>query len=323
MKYTDSKGYTAVRGISGARPDGAVAGFSDNFLVWENHSSDEQYGYYIENIIPNLRGISYTPGEVSYYGNPALDVGDYVLISGGIAGTSVSFPFLVCCNSWQFRGPQVLTACGFSEAGTDDISAVSKEMQQIRTINVTKSISAIDAEAFPGELFWAERTLASIDFSCRAPTEIFIECGMTVFGSESGVARTLFYIDGSVQKYSPMFTVHENEYTAQHFGLHKSVPGGSHNITVTASGSGRVKQLEAYVMGQNITGLSSEPTSDDDYIYEISDGEAAVLYYTGDSSAPEIPEKLGGAQVKKIEATAFSYADITSIYIPDGVERIE
>ena len=323
LKYTDSNGYTAVRSISGARPDGAVTGFSDNFLVWENHGSDEQYGYYIENIIPNLRSIRYTPGEVSYYGNPALDVGDYVLILGGISGASAAVPFLVCCNTWQFRGAQTLTACGFSEAGTDDISATSKEMQQIRTINVTKSISAIDAESFPGEIFQTERTIAEIDFSCRAPTEIFIECGMTVFGSESGTASVFFYVDESVQNYNPMFTVHGNEYTAQHFGLHKSVSGGSHNIAVTVSGSGRVRQLEAYVMGQNITGLSSEPTSDDDYIYEISDGGATVLYYVGDASAPEMPAALGGAQVKRIEATAFSYADITSIYIPDGVERIE
>lgn len=325
VKYTDTQGYTVQSDISGADPYGGVPGFSDCILVWETDGDfrDPQYRIYLDKIAPYLKNVEFTPGTVDYYGNPALDVGDYVTVSGGAAQHSGDVPFLICSSSWQFRGPQTLTAYGFSETGTEDISSTSKETEQIRTVNITKSIVTVELLDYPGELFGVERTAAKGGFSCRAQTCCFLEFSAALVGEETGNIEISVYFDGVVQTFRPIFTVREGEYAAQHFTLPLSSTADTHTVEITALGECSLEQISAYVWGQNITEVCPEPTGEEDYIYTVSGSTAKVVGYIGESLSPEIPEKLGGAAVTKLGALAFTYSDVEYVYIPDGVTEIE
>lgn len=324
IHYTDSDGYTVGQLFVGAKDNGAQLGFSDCLLVWETQDNpDEQYTTYLQKISPNIRNISFTPGTVDYYGNPALDVGDYVTISGGTARHSGSVPFLICRNEWKFRGPQTLTACGFSETGSDGSSSVSRETEQIRSVSVAKTIKYISGTAFPGTLFAEPRAVARLDFSSRTQTPVFLECSLVLSGGAEASAVYLYiYVNDVMQAYNPVFTVHAEEYTSVHFSLPLTVGGGTHSIEIKAVGEASAESISFYVWGQNIAEISSEETNEEDYIYAVSDGTAEIMYYIGDSTYPEIPSELGGFPVTKIAATAFSRSDITGVYIPEGVTEI-
>lgn len=65
-----------------------------------------------------------------------------------------------------------------------------------------------------------------------------------------------------------------------------------------------------------------EPVDENDYIYEITNGEATVLYYIGTGIAVQIPATLGGAPVTKLAPTAFNYTNVKYVDIPDSVVEI-
>lgn len=329
VKYTDSQGYSVTQYIDGADEAGAVAGFSDCLLVWETGDEgyrDAQYKSFIGRITPNLKNISYTPGTIEYYGNPALEPGDYVMLTGGTAEYSGDVPFLICCNTWQFRAPQTLTASGFSESGADSGSAVSnsKEAQQIRSVNITKSIVNVPLLDYAGELFPEdERIIARGGFSCRAQTCCYIVLNTVFYGTETDCTYITAYVDEVAQSFRPTLTVREGEYSAVSFQIPVIAEPGVHTVEVGAYGSCSTEQIEAYVWGQNLTEVYPEPTGTEDYIYEISGGETEIIEYIGQSNSPEIPQSFEGAQTTKIGSNAFTYSTVENVYIPDGVVEIE
>lgn len=70
--------------------------------------------------------------------------------------------------------------------------------------------------------------------------------------------------------------------------------------------------------------LSAQATTERDYQYEVCDGTAAVVKYTGSDSDVTIPATLGGYPVTAIKTSAFSALDsLTSVTIPEGVTTIE
>lgn len=323
LSYTDSWGVTVSRDISGAISSGAVLGLTDCMLVWDSADSpDTQYAYYLDKITPNIKDISFTPGEIEYYGNPALDVGDYVTLTGGTAEYSGETSFMICTNSWKFRGPQKLTCCGFSETGSDSSGSASKETEQIRTVNVTKTIKYILAVTSEGTIFPETRQLARIDFSARSQTPVFMECTILLGADVTSNVYLYVKFDDALQTFVPVQTVREGEYTTCHYSLPLTAAGGTHSIVLSASGDARAESISCCVWGQNIAEISPQPTESTEYIYLIEDGEAEIIYYIGDKTFPEIPSQLEGASVTSIAATAFDYSDITAVYIPDGVTEI-
>lgn len=69
-----------------------------------------------------------------------------------------------------------------------------------------------------------------------------------------------------------------------------------------------------------VTEAPFTPTSESDYII---DEQSNIMYYIGSSIKPEIPVELNGLPVKKLYSTAFNYANVKNVYIPEGVEEIE
>lgn len=58
------------------------------------------------------------------------------------------------------------------------------------------------------------------------------------------------------------------------------------------------------------------------FSYEIRDGQAVILSYTGFLRRVTIPETLGGFPVTEIASYAFEYTDVSEVKIPASVQKI-
>ncbi len=326
ISYTDKYGQTYSTGISKIGV-GSVLGFSDNGYIPSIDREDNlTYGIdRINRINDSLRWLMWTPGTVSFYGNPALDVGDIIRISGGINGKG-NVGFLIGTDSWQFRSPQTIISPGASETGTAASSggaSSGSSAASITNVTVTKAIKTIMFEKHPGELYEGERTAAYGGFSCRSVTECFL-CFTGVFLAEKDCTAVVkAYLDGIAQELTVKHTLHAGDFSTVSFTFPLTASAGTHTVSVTVSGLSELQDISAFVFGQEITEKAPQYTSADDYRYTVNDGISIVTAYLGTNLHPEIPDILGGGATTIIGKTAFTESEITGVWIPEGVTEIQ
>lgn len=120
VAYRDKFGRTSVLEIEGGKVNtSGIPVIGENSYIWETPSAeqeetDRQYRSFLKYTAENLKLPDWTPGEVEYYGNPALELGDMVEISGGINGKN-STNFLITAENWVFRGAHTLISAGAAE----------------------------------------------------------------------------------------------------------------------------------------------------------------------------------------------------------------
>ena len=323
ISYTDDFGQTVTyAGSNGS----CILGFSENKYIWSTEKNPET-AYYndLKRIAYNVGcyqnpaiDTKWSPGEIEYYGNPALDVGDMVQIVGGTYNNS---NFLITSISWQFRAPQILISAGAPETSTtvsSGSSGSSGTVTSITTINQTSNISAIDLKKYCGEIF-TERTIAKGTFSCIRETWIFVDCTIIATGNE--LLTATIKINGIQQDLQPKINL--NGYETLHFTLPVKISGGKHNIEILANGTAEIEQIQAIVWGQEVTAETPDITEDSDYTYTVRDNLTTVTGYKGVSLYPSIPDDLGGGKTAVIGYGAFSGTKIENCYIPDGVTEIK
>lgn len=323
ISYTDDFGQTVTyAGSNGS----CILGFSENKYIWSTEKNPET-AYYndLKRIAYNVGcyqnpaiDTKWSPGEIEYYGNPALDVGDMVQIVGGTYNNS---NFLITSISWQFRAPQILISAGAPETSTtvsSGSSGSSGTVTSYTTINQTSNISAIELKKYCGEIF-SERTIAKGTFSCVRETWIFIDCTIIVTGNE--LLTVTIKINGIQQDLQPKINL--NGYETLHFTLPVKISGGKNNIEILANSTAEIEQIQAVVWGQEVTAETPDITEDSDYTYTVEDNLTTVTGYTGVSLYPSIPDDLGGGKTAVIGYGAFSGTKIENCYIPDGVTEIK
>lgn len=65
------------------------------------------------------------------------------------------------------------------------------------------------------------------------------------------------------------------------------------------------------------------PTSEDDYLYSIDNGEASIIKYLGSKDKIAVPTTLEGAKVVRLFATAFKDNEtVNKVIIPNGIEYL-
>lgn len=92
--------------------------FDDNPLFWDY--DDAESGSRLENILSQLGTVNYMPGEVEYNGNPAIDVGDYITLTGTSKGSVV---FRVSSFIWRSKGK-----CSIRSAGLSSILSTKQDL---------------------------------------------------------------------------------------------------------------------------------------------------------------------------------------------------
>lgn len=323
ISYTDDFGQTVTyAGSNGS----CILGFSENKYIWSTEKNPET-AYYndLKRIAYNVGcyqnpaiDTKWSPGEIEYYGNPALDVGDMVQIVGGTYNNS---NFLITSISWQFRAPQILISAGTPETSTtvsSGSSGSSGTVTSYTTINQTSNISAIDLKKYCGEIF-TERTIAKGTFSCVRETWIFIDCTIIVTGNE--LLTATIKINGIQQDLQPKINL--NGYETLHFTLPVKISGGKNNIEILANSTAEIEQIQAVVWGQEVTAETPDITEDSDYTYTVEDNLTTVTGYKGVSLYPSIPDDLGSCKTSYIGYGAFKKTKIENCYIPDGVTEIK
>ncbi|MDE5936605.1 MAG: hypothetical protein K2G83_04280 [Ruminococcus sp.] len=327
VAYCDEYGYTSVKEIEGGNVNTpAVPIITDNPYIWdyrfENQSdTDRQYRGFLKYAAENLSVPDWTPGEIEYYGNPALELGDFVEVSGGINGAESTL-FLITAEHWQFRGPHTLISAGAVEniVSCNGNSGIPTNQQISASINITKNISVIDFEC-TGEM---SGIIASGKFSVREQTAVFADITLNLRGLSDSEIRINLLLDGIEQPVYFSGKITENEPLTAHFSSYKivEVGNGIHNADLKISGDCEILQISAYIWGQNISEIQPEPTFASDYEYSISDESVTIKKYIGSAVNIAIPLKIEGLPVKKIGSGAFSETEVESVKIPEGVTEI-
>lgn len=331
IAYCDKYGYMSVKEIEGETVNTpAVPIITENPYIWDSHyenqsDADRQYRSFLKYAAKNMNVPDWTPGEIEYYGNPTLELGDFVEVLGGINGAESTL-FLITAEHWQFRGPHTLISAGavgntVSNSGNSGNSSISSNQQISASINITKNISVIDLES-TGE---TSGIIASGQFSVREQTAVFADTTLNLMGLSDSEIRINLLIDDIEQLVYFAGKITESEPLTAHFSSYKivEVKNGIHTVDLKISGNCEILQISAYIWGQNIAEIQPEPTFASDYEYSISDNTVTIKKYIGTSTNLAIPAKIEGLPVKKIGSGAFSETEVESVKIPEGVEEIE
>lgn len=188
-------------------------------------------------------------------------------------------------------------------------------------------------EAVTGDVTDEPRTIESIVFEAKEKTNVSFVFNANIWGSSNGLNTMVVSIDNVVQECQPRATIHGSENIVMSFTFPFEVETGRHRISVTSSGHGRIVDIVSYVWGQFIEESDNfDPTTQDDYIWEIINGEARLIRYIGQplamlktptqivSAEPPIgifPTRIFGNEL------FMNNTDIQSVKIPDGVRQIE
>lgn len=281
----------------------------------------EKWKPHLERIIEVFEKLRWRPGTISWYGNPALDLGDVIEIENS-PGSYREF-FLITADTWQFRAPQTLISAGAVESGMSSSSSGGGTAAASMTyINTTKKIGRVDFATSEIQLYEAERTVASGSYSVRDQSCCFVVAQLTMLADEDSTSGIVVYHDDIAQDYRALQTLREGEYQTINVSIPINASTGTHTVRVAAYGKAVVKAASAYIWGQELHKESPQYTSDSDYTYTVSDGITTVTGYIGTSLYPEIPTKLGGGATTIIDDHAFTDSDITAVFIPEGVTEI-
>lgn len=329
VTYTDDDGdlYTSSASIADADTTSIIC-IDNNKYVQHQGNDDPFYIAVADNILGKISHIRTIPGSVDFYGDPSLDLGDMVLLTNtngqGIGGSDVKF--LITGLYWQFNGPQTITSAGAPTQG-DYVSSSGSSGSHATPIPgggstiATANINTVALKGYIGALFPTARPVARVRFSNVARVNAFLECSLTIMGTDSTNVKVAVYVDDELQTVAPQSSAVKGRYTTISFTLEMSLPSGIHTVRVTALGVSELTKVSGCVWGQNI---SSEPLLySNEYTYNIVDNKAICTGYTGEDTTIEIPEILGGKDTDTIAAPAFSDTDIICAYIPDGVTIIE
>lgn len=333
IRYTDRYGQSAEvhRDETLTKGVATLAFAANRFMSVSSENYEDWYQAYLKRILNGLQGLEWYAGEVDYYGDPALDLGDMVALEAGAVGeTPVNF--LITGISWSFRGVQTLISAGLpdiSSLGSDgsysstSSSSGSSSGGGIVQINQMSALKAVELDVFPGDLTGSTRkTIARGGFAVKGAADCYVDIGVVMHVTADCTGDITVLHDEVAQEFQPVFTMHSGDWQTEHFTVPISPDGGKHSLRVVARGSAEITDIKAVLWGQDITEHPADYTFSDDYTYTISAGKATVTGYHGESLAPEIPDVFEGASTAIIGNTAFTGSEITSVKIPEGVIEI-
>ena len=250
----------------------------------------------------------WTPGEVRYYGDPTLDLGDLVTLTGGKTGTA----FLITAIRWKFRAPQTLISAGAGDVSSGSNSSYTSGVSSAAvTMNITKSNCLIDLDIFENPPDTGIQEAGEIILGVRNSTTVLILVSAIAEGGEvhvllDGVMQTIFDCTSFSGSRTVSLTVPVN------------LTAGQHRISVEIMDC-TLHRLSASVWGQDITTDIGQPTFADQYVFS----EGIVQKYKGSATSPVIPDTIDGEQVRIIDGGAFENSGVEFTKIPEGTEEIQ
>ena len=264
FSYTGSLGHTVSEPVATQAGQGqstAVLNITDNKYIWDNDKNyKERFDWLLYPLCAYFSDMSWVPGTIEYYGDPALDLGDMVLVKGGIT-ESEDCKFLICSNFWQFRSPQQLTAPGVPRAGSNTVSSSGGSASSGASgtqINITKgkTIEVAELNEYPQDIDMAT-VIADGVVNAKEPTWAFLHYNANLQVAEDCTVNITSFMDGAAVVFAEAFTLAASEYKSAERVIPIVLDAGEHLFSVkleTNDKSITISNVSAQVWGQNIVG---------------------------------------------------------------------
>lgn len=266
----------------------------------------------------------WVPGQIDYYGDPTIDLGDVLTLSGGVNGETSGTPntcqFLVTGIVWQFRGPQTLISAGAgaASAASTGSSAGSSSGGGNSIIIQQATIGAVDID-FYRDSFTSLVEIGEVMLAAANDTVGIVQLMVQIQGTTAAENEFRILRDGIMQTVYSCDTTALDQKRTVNLTAVLDFTEGIHIISVEAKGSASILRAVGTVYGQGVQAFAGNPTFDSDYNYSNS----TITKYNGSDDMPRIPAQLGGSDVDTIGGGSFAGSDVEYAYIPDGVEEIK
>lgn len=158
----------------------------------------------VEHIYNQIKDLNYTPGSITYIGDPALDLGDIVTIDGYDAdpdGTKM----LITAYNWNFHGNHKLQAVGKNIKIASSKKQAAQQIQNItQTVKqeaMTKILTYYNAEAFNvGEMPYQ---VARIAVPVSEKTSILVTGQIIMNVTTPGTVKITYKLNDEEKMFSP------------------------------------------------------------------------------------------------------------------------
>ena len=218
-----------------------------------------------------MQSVTYTPINQSYFGNPALEVGDRFTTNGKTA--------LLTGYTWKFGGLQMLESASYTPETLSDTTHTDKVASVAKTTAEKAKTTAEKAETEIAEMKAeiatyknnnektlianAEKEVIRIAFTLAKAQNTLFWGNISATISGSGTAETKYYLDDVVQNTSPQMDILAGKRIIPlHLPLN-NVAEGNHVFSVKIKGvNGSVAKFQAVgsIFAQGI-GEGDDPMS--------------------------------------------------------------
>lgn len=242
------------------------------------------------NLLKNHLGkVSFTPSDVEWLGNPAIDLGDTIAIETSKGNTIRS---LITHINWKYKGTQQLRSVG----GTQNVGGTSdSEKQLINAVSQTPTPSPSSPDGIiSGYASGLPVSLAS-DFELSIPFKnaqatqntYFFNGNMQISATSAGTVTVKYYLDGKEIQGSYSETV-PNGYSFENLWTYiADVATGEHTFRIKISGTESANLIALqfalngqginYEAGEEIRQMTGTGTEKDPFIvYTIEDFRWAI-----------------------------------------------
>lgn len=343
LQYKSDSGDVTTYTFKG---NAATVYFENNGFIYSGNTLIQ-----LESIAESLKNVRYYPGTIEYSGNPALDIGDYIRITGGDADGEL---MLIGSDNWIFRGVQTLISPSEDSAsssqvvkgkdGKDGINGtdgkngadgfsptveVSKNTDNSYILKVTDKNGSFETPNLKGlpvmELLECDTQLSGTIFECdfkvlsENPQNICFSGDLVLYSESLQNVEIRYFLDDSEINFAPQFSV--DGYSTQHLSAFFAAESGEHNFKAVID-SDVAEQVQGRIIGQNIRLVEAKPTTADDFIYFIENDTVKLIFYKGTETRIQIPSEIEGKTVTEIESTCFTNSNVKYAVIPETVEKI-
>lgn len=343
LQYKSDSGDVTTYTFKG---NAATVYFENNGFIYSGNTLIQ-----LESIAESLKNVRYYPGTIEYSGNPALDIGDYIRITGGDADGEL---MLIGSDNWIFRGVQTLISPSEDSAsssqvvkgkdGKDGINGtdgkngadgfsptveVSENTDNSYILKVTDKNGSFETPNLKGlpviELLECDTQLSGTILECdfkvlsENPQNICFSGDLVLYSKSLQNVGIRYFLDDSEINFAPQFSV--DGYSTQHLSAFFIAESGEHNFKAVID-SDVAEQVQGRIIGQNIKLVEAKPTTADDFIYFIENDTVKLIFYKGTETRIQIPSEIEGKPVTEIESTCFTNSNVKYAVIPETVEKI-
>lgn len=177
----------------------------------------------LEKIFAELKKTVYTPFSISYNGDPAIDLGDRIVIKN-INGTGEDIVSLVTHVDWKYRGKCELKAVGGNPKMKVRKDSASRQMEDLEAKIELRDVtvhSYVNARAYT--LAETEKEIISINYAAVETAHPVFLAMISFTMDRDGVVAFRYYLDGVLM---------EDETVKQYFDRGEHFITLSNNFTV-------------------------------------------------------------------------------------------